>query len=358
MTKRLCRQSHSFGGEPVSDPRPILGVTMGDASGAGPEILVKALALPEIRGICHPIVIGDAATIAQAARIVRSDMPVHGIRNITEATLKEDIIEVIDLQNIDLHRLQYAKVQAMTGQAAYESVVKAVELARDHQIAAIVTSALHKEALNLAGHHYPGHTELLAHLCGVDHVAMMLVAGGFRVSHVSTHCSLREAIDRVRKLRILEVVRLTDAAVRWMGIAEPRIAVAGLNPHAGEGGLFGDEETDEIEPAVATATSEGFNVVGPIPPDTVFFRMTRGQYDAVVAMYHDQGHIPTKVLAFDAGVNVTLGLPIIRTSVDHGTVFGKAGKGTARAGSLVEALKLAATMSTSQAVWPKGNAEP
>ena len=330
----------------MTDSRPILGVTMGDASGAGPEILVKALALPEIRALCHPVVIGDAATIAQAARIVGSDMPVEGIRDITAATLGEDVIEVIDLQNIDLDRLEYAKVQAMTGQAAYECVVKAVELALDQEIAAIVTSALHKEALNLAGHHYPGHTELLAHLCGGDSVAMMLVAGDFRVSHVSTHCSLRQAIDRVREERILEVVRLTDAAVRRMGIAQPRIAVAGLNPHAGEGELFGDEEVREIQPAVEAATGQGFNVVGPIPPDTVFFRMTRGQYDAVVAMYHDQGHIPTKVLAFDEGVNVTLGLPIIRTSVDHGTVFGKAGKGTARPGSMIEALKLAARMGT------------
>jgi len=333
----------------VTDPRPILGLTMGDASGAGPEILVKALALPEIRARCHPVVIGDAATIAQAARIVGSDMPIHGIRDITEAALNEDIIEVIDLRNIDLGRLEYAKVQAMTGQAAYECVVKAVQLALDHQVAAVVTSALHKEALNLAGHHYPGHTELLAHLCGVDSVAMMLVAGDFRVSHVSTHCSLRQAIDRVRKERILEVVRLSDEAVRRMGVSEPRIAVAGLNPHAGEGGLFGDEERREIQPAVATAAAEGFNVVGPIPPDTVFFRMARGQYDAVVAMYHDQGHIPTKVLAFDEGVNVTLGLPIIRTSVDHGTVFGKAGKGTARPDSMIEALKLAARMAVTRA---------
>jgi 4-hydroxythreonine-4-phosphate dehydrogenase len=330
---------------------------MGDASGAGPEILVKALALPEIRDICHPVVIGDAATVAQAARIVGSDMAIRGIQDLAEATLEEDVIEVLDLHNIDLDCLEYAKVQAMTGQAAYECVVEAVQLALNHRISAVVTSALHKEALNLAGHHYPGHTELLAHLCAVDSVAMMLVAGDFRVSHVSTHCSLRQAIDRVRKDRILEVVRLSDAAVRRMGIAEPRIAVAGLNPHAGEGGLFGDEEMCEIQPAVATASAEGLNVVGPIPPDTVFFRMTRGQYDTVVAMYHDQGHIPTKVLAFDTGVNVTLGLPIIRTSVDHGTVFGKAGKGTASPGSMVEALKLAARMSATQAVHRDADAD-
>jgi 4-hydroxythreonine-4-phosphate dehydrogenase len=232
----------------------------------------------------------------------------------------------------------------MGGQAAYECVVKAVEYALSGEIQAIVTSALHKEALNLAGHDFPGHTELLAHLCKVKSVSMLLVAGNFRVSHVSTHVALREAIGRVKKERILEVARLTAEALCRMEVNEPRLAVAGLNPHAGEGGLFGSEERTEIHPAVEAAQAEGMDVVGPIPPDSVFFRMKEGQYDAVVAMYHDQGHIPVKVLAFDKGVNVTLGLPIIRTSVDHGTVFGKAGKGTARPTSMVEALKLAAKM--------------
>ena len=328
----------------MKDDRPILGVTMGDASGAGPEIVVKALTQPHIRALCRPIVIGDAATFRQAARIVGSDVSIRSIDRVAEASFDEDIIEVLDLHNIELDRLVYAQVDAMTGQAAYECVVKGVELALEGEIAAIVTSALHKEALNLAGHHFAGHTEILAQLCGVESVTMLLVAGDFRVSHVSTHLSLRDAIDRVKKERILEVARLTNEALRRMGIAEPRLAVAGLNPHAGESGLFGEEEELEIRPGVEAAQAEGMNVVGPIPPDTVFFRMKQGQYDAVVAMYHDQGHIPTKVLAFDKGVNVTLGLPIIRTSVDHGTVFGKAGKGTARPDSMIEALKLAVRM--------------
>lgn len=330
----------------MKDSRPILGVTMGDASGAGPEIVVKALTQPLIRTLCRPIVIGDAATFRQAARIVGSTVPIRAITHLAEASFDDSTIEIIDLHNIKLDKLVYAKVDAMTGQAAYECVVKAVELALAGEIAAVVTSALHKEALNLAGHPFAGHTELLAHLCGVTDVAMLLVAGDFRVSHVSTHVSLREAINRVKKERILRVTRLTDEAVRRMGIAEPRLAVAGLNPHAGEGGLFGDEEQLEIRPAVETAQAEGMHVVGPISPDTVFLRMKEGQYDAVVAMYHDQGHIPTKILAFEQGVNVTLGLPIIRTSVDHGTVFGKAGKGTARPDSMIEALKLAARMAT------------
>jgi 4-hydroxythreonine-4-phosphate dehydrogenase len=328
----------------VKETRHVLGVTMGDASGAGPEILVKALSLAEVRALCRPVVIGDAATVRQAARIVGSATPIRALAQISDASLEDGVIEVLDLHNIDLARLVYGRVDPMAGQAAYESVVKAVDLALAGEIAAIVTSALNKEALNLAGHHYAGHTELLAQRCGVTGVAMMLVAGSFRVSHVSTHVSLCEAIRRVRKERILEVTRLTHQAVQRMGIIAPRLAVAGLNPHAGEGGLFGDEEEMYIRPAVEAARAEGMNVVGPIPPDTVFFRMKGGQYDAVVAMYHDQGHIPVKVLAFEEGVNVTLGLPIIRTSVDHGTVFGKAGKGTASPTSMIAALKLAARM--------------
>lgn len=324
-----------------------MGITMGDASGAGPEIVVKAFVRSDVQSLCRRVVIGDAGTLAQAARIVGIDVPIRAIDSLSDAVFDNGIIEVIDLKNIDLDELRFATVQAMTGQAAYECIVRAVQLALEGETDAVVTSAIHKEAFNLAGHDYAGHTELLADLCGAEHVAMMLVGGSFRVSHVSTHVSLREAIQRVKKERILEVVRLTHEALCRMGQDNPRLAVAGLNPHAGESGLFGSEERLEIAPAVEAGRAEGFDVVGPIPPDTVFYRMRQGQYDAVIAMYHDQGHIPTKVLAFDEGVNVTLGLPIIRTSVDHGTVFGKAGKGTARPGSMIEALKLAARMAAS-----------
>ena len=319
---------------------------MGDAAGAGPEIVVKALTLPEIREVSRPVVIGDAGAFRQAARIVGSDVPVRSIASLADASFDDGVIEVLDLHNIDISKLVYARIDAMAGDAAYQCIAKAIELALSGEIGAIVTAPLHKEALNLAGHHFAGHTEILAHLCGGRRVTMLLVAGGFRVSHVSTHVSLREAIERTKKGRIVEVARLTNDAVRKMGVEHPRIAVAGLNPHSGEGGLFGDEEIQEITPAIEVAKAQGMDVVGPIPPDTVFFRMKQGQYDAVVAMYHDQGHIPTKVLAFDQGVNVTLGLPIIRTSVDHGTVFGKAGKGTSRPDSMIEALKLAAQMAS------------
>ena len=323
--------------------KPILGVTMGDPSGAGPEIVTKAWADPAIRTIARLVLIGDAACMEQAFRITDVPGRVCRVESVQEGRFADEALDVLDLDNVDVEKLAFAKVQAMAGEAAYEAVVKAIELALTGETDAIVTSALHKEALNLAGYHYDGHTELLAERTHAENVAMMLVAGHFRVTHVSTHCSLREAIERVKKERIVTVIRLTHDALRQMGIAEPRLAVAGLNPHAGEGGLFGDEEVLEIVPAIEAARAEGMNVYpGAVPPDTVFYRMASGhQFDAVVAMYHDQGHIPTKVLGFAEGVNVTLGLPIIRTSVDHGTVFGKAGKGTADPTSLKRAIELA-----------------
>jgi 4-hydroxythreonine-4-phosphate dehydrogenase len=271
---------------------------------------------------------------------------IRAVERVADAFYSADALDVLDLKNIDMERLEYGKVQAMSGKAAYEAVVRAVELAMANEIDAVVTSALNKEALNLAGYHYDGHTELLKELTNAQSVTMMLTAGQFRVTHVSTHCSLRQAIERTRKERILEVIHLTVQALQQMGIAKPRLAVAGLNPHAGEGGLFGDEEVREIQPAIDAAIAEGIDVYPiPLPPDTVFYRMSSaGQFDAVVAMYHDQGHIPTKVLGFAEGVNVTLGLPIIRTSVDHGTVFGKAGKGTADETSLKRAIEVAVSM--------------
>ena len=323
--------------------RPILGVTMGDPSGAGPEILTKAWSDPAMRAMARWLAIGDAGCIAQAMRITGVRGEVRVMERPADARYADDALDVLDLRNVDLEQLQFGKVQAMSGRAAYEAVERAVQLALAGEIDAIVTSALHKEAMNLAGYHYDGHTEILAKLTGTKSVTMMLTAGEFRVTHVSTHCSLREAIDRVKKQRVLDVIHLTHAALKQMGIAAPRLAVAGLNPHAGEGGLFGDEDVLEIQPAIDAARAEGLDVYHcPVPPDTVFYRMSSGhQFDAVVAMYHDQGHIPTKVLGFAEGVNVTLGLPIIRTSVDHGTVFGKAGKGTADETSLKRAVEVA-----------------
>jgi len=332
--------------------KPILGITMGDAAGVGPEIIVMALSQEGIREMCNPLVIGDAATMEAALEIVGSLNRVDALKTVSKARFGKELIEVLGLANIDPTKLNRGKVDPMAGKAAYEYVKKAVELALAGEIDAIVTAPLNKEALNAAGYRYSGHTEILADLCEAKDVTMMLVAGELRVSHVTTHVSLRVACDLVKKGRILKVIELTDRALKRMGIERPSIAVAGLNPHASDGGLFGREEMEEIEPAVEEAIRLGFDVTGPMPPDTVFYRaikggeISRSQFDAVVAMYHDQGHIPIKLLGFFDGVNVTLGLPFIRTSVDHGTAFGKAGKGTANPASLIEAIKLGAKMAS------------
>jgi 4-hydroxythreonine-4-phosphate dehydrogenase len=329
--------------------KPLLALTMGDASGSGPEIIAKALAEAEIREMCRSVVIGDAATMKEALQI--TDMPgeVRAIKDISEARFEDGIIEVVDLQNIDLAKLTRGRVNTMAGAAAYEYIKMATELTLEGKSDAIVTSAINKEALNKAGYHYDGHTGMLSEMCGTPDVTMMLVAGNLRVSHVSTHVSLREAVDRVRPERILTVVRLTNEAVKEMGIAEPRLAIAGLNPHSGEDGLFGDEELKYIIPAIKEARRQGYDVMDrALPPDTIFARANDGQFDAAIAMYHDQGHIAVKMLGIWLGVNVTLGLPIIRTSVEHGTNFGKAGKGTADPRSLIAAIKLATTMARSR----------
>jgi 4-hydroxythreonine-4-phosphate dehydrogenase len=324
--------------------KPLLAITMGDPSGSGPEIIAKALMDPGIRAESRVVVVGDASTMREATVITGSPIETRSIADISAATFRPDGTDVLDLHNVDLSRLVRGRVDPMAGKAAYEYIRIAAELALVGRCDAIVTSAINKEALNKAGYHYDGHTQLLAELCGNPEVAMMLVSDGLRVSHVSTHVSLRRAIDLVRPERILTVLSLTEAAVRHMGINEPRIAVSGLNPHAGDGGLFGDEEERLIVPAVRKAQTLGMTVTGPLPPDSVFFRVLQGQFDAAIAMYHDQGHIALKMLGITQGVNVTLGLPIIRTSVDHGTNFGKAGKGTADPTSLVKAIRLAGLM--------------
>ena len=325
--------------------KPIHAVTMGDAAGSGAEIVTKTLADPEIREMCRAVVIGDAATMEDALRITGMPGTVRAIGDVSEAEFEDGVIDVLDLRNIDLDRLTRGQTDVMAGKASYEYIKLGTELTLAGKTDAIVTSAISKESLNKAGYHYDGHTGLLAELCGGPEVAMMLVAGSLRVCHVSTHVSLREAIDRVRPERILKVIELARDAVRDMGIDNPRIAVPGLNPHSGEDGLFGDEEARYIVPAIEEARRRGYDVMDrPLPPDTAFFRAMDGQFDLVIAMYHDQGHIAIKMLGIWLGVNVTLGLPIIRTSVDHGTNYGKAGKGTADPRSMIEAMKLATVM--------------
>ena len=324
--------------------RPLLAITMGDPAGAGPEIVVKTLNAQEIRPICRGLVIGDAGVMRAAANIVGIPMKIHAVSVPDEMLNDEGTLNVLDLQDVDLSTLVHGRVSASAGKAAYEAIEKGTLLTLEGATDAIVTAPLNKDALNQAGYHFPGHTQILAHLCGIRDAVMMLTADNLRIVHVSTHVSLREACDLVTKERILRVMQLGVDAAKAMGVEKPRVVVPGLNPHSGEGGLFGNEEQIHIIPAIEEAKSLGYDVRGPLPPDTAFLRAYRGEFDLVIAMYHDQGHIPIKMAGFEKGVNVTLGLPIIRTSVDHGTVFGKAGKGTADPTSMIEAVKLATTM--------------
>lgn len=336
--------------------KPILGITMGDPASIGPEITVKALSDPAIYEKCSPIIIGDAAVMEAAVGIVGKDVKINAVSDVKEAKFEFGTIDVYDMKLVDMDKLECGVVSAMAGNAAFQYVKKVIELAMNHEVDATVTNALNKEAMNLAGHHYSGHTEIYAEYTGTKKYTMMLAHENLRVVHVSTHVSLREACDRVEKDRVLEVIRIADQACKELGIKEPKIGVAGLNPHSGENGMFGREEIEEITPAIEAAKGEGIIVDGPVPPDTVFSKARGGWYDIVVAMYHDQGHIPLKVVGFVynqaeqkwdavAGVNITLGLPIIRASVDHGTAFDQAGKGVANELSLINAMDYAIRMS-------------
>lgn len=334
---------------------PIIGISMGDPSGIGPEICAKALGLKELYEIGRPIVVGDAGIVGDAVRFSGLRLAVASCRKVSEAQFVHGVIDVFDLENLPLDHLRHKQVTAEQGRASFEYVAKVIELAMAGQIDATVTGPINKAAINAGGYHYAGHTEIYADLTQTRDYSMMLAEGDFRVAHVSTHVSLRKACERVKKERVLTVIRLAHEALRQLGIASPRIAVAGLNPHCGEGGLFGDEDDQEIAPAVTAARAEGIKAEGPMPADTVFSKMRGGMFDIVVVMYHDQGHIPTKLIGFQydekteawshmAGVNVTLGLPIIRVSVDHGTAFGKAGEGRANPQSMIEAIRLAARL--------------
>jgi 4-hydroxythreonine-4-phosphate dehydrogenase len=325
-------------------PGPIIAITMGDAAGIGPEIIVKALARPEPYAVCRPFVIGDAHRLGMAVSICRASVIVRTIAQFSDATFQPGAIDCIDLGLIPPD-LRFGELSPIAGNAAYQYVRRAVELALDHSIHAICTAPLNKEALHAGGHLYPGHTELLAALTGTPEVSMMLSAPNLRVIHCTTHVGLVDAVERIDAGLVERTIRRGHDTLLRAGIAHPRIAVCGINPHAGENGLFGrGEEATKIVPAVRAARAAGIDAQGPLAADTTFFRAVRGDFDLVVAMYHDQGHGPVKVLGLDAGVNITIGLPVIRTSVDHGTAFDIAGRGIADERSLIEALRQGAEL--------------
>jgi len=332
--------------------RPIIGITIGDPAGIGAEITVRALSRKEIYKKSRPVVIGSKSVIKDAIKMIPSNLELNVINDIEEIKGEFGIIDLLDLDNIRLDEFKYGQVNVKAGQASLDYIYKGIDLAMAKQIDAVVTGPIHKESIKAAGSPHAGHTEIFATRTKTKDYAMMLADKHLKVIHVSTHVSLREACDLVKKERVLIVIRLADKAVKDLGVKTPKIGVAGLNPHAGEGGLFGREEIEEIIPAIKQAQKVGINVEGPIPPDTIFSKVIGGQYDIAVVMYHDQGHIPMKVTGFKynkktniwlsmSGVNVTVGLPIIRTSVDHGVAFGKAGEGRANEESMIEAIQMA-----------------
>lgn len=324
--------------------RSLVAVTMGDPAGVGPEVVTKALARDKVWDCCRPLIVGDARVLEKASALVDAPLTPRTIASVSHACFERAAPDVLDLHNVDLAALQPGMVSAACGRAAVEYVERAVELALAGEVDGIATGPINKAALQAADVPYVGHTELLAALTGEGRVTTMLATPGLKVVHVTRHVPLRDVAGHITRERVLETIRLTDTGLRGMGVERPRLAVAALNPHGGDGGLLGREEIEVIGPAVEAARAEGIKAHGPIPADSVFFRAIGGEFDAVVAMYHDQGHIPIKTHGFERSVTVTLGLPIVRTSVDHGTAFDIAWQGRASEESMVEAILLAAEM--------------
>jgi 4-hydroxythreonine-4-phosphate dehydrogenase len=339
--------------------KPIIGISMGDPAGIGPEIIAAALARAQVREICRPMVAGDPGVMRRALGFTRSNLKIRPIAKMSDALFDPQTIEVLPIGDFALSDMPLGTITPAAGEAAFRAVRKVIDLALAGEIDATVTAPIHKEALVRAGHHFPGHTEIFAHFTKTADYTMMLAAKNLRVVHVSTHMSLRDACNAVTKERVLNVIKLAHDACIQLGIARPRIGVAGLNPHASDGGLFGSEEREHIIPAIEAARAAGINAEGPQPPDTFFAKAVSGIYDICVAMYHDQGHIPAKICGFhfDAatqtwdrvnGINVSLGMSIIRVSVDHGTAFDQAGKGTASDASLLDAIEYASKMAANR----------
>jgi 4-hydroxythreonine-4-phosphate dehydrogenase len=338
--------------------RPIIGITMGDPAGIGPEIVAKALAVKEIYEICRPLVVGSPYIMEKAMGIAGSHLKIHPVSNVKNAGFNHGVMDVFQVEPVDLRQIEFGKVSATAGAVSFETIKKVIRMAMDGEVNGTVTGPIHKESLHAAGHSFSGHTEIYAHFTGTQDYAMLLADGNFRIVHVSTHVPLKEAIKRVKKDRIVKVTELLNDACLRFGVRTPRIGIAGLNPHASDGGLFGQEEEEEIKPAVQQACDMGIDAEGPVPPDTLFARAKWGFYDGCVAMYHDQGHIPFKLAGFSwnketkymeevRGVNITLGLPVVRTSVDHGTAFEIAGQGIANPSGLIQAIHMAVHLAAS-----------
>lgn len=325
--------------------KPTIAVTMGDAAGIGPEIIARALASKQIRDICCPLIVGEKTTMQKAIKLAKKSLKLRPVATLEDIQDQAGIINILDLKNLDPRDVIYGQVCKSCGRAAMEYIEKAARLAEEAKVEALVTAPINKAATKQAGYGEMGHLEYLARLTNATEYATMLMTGQLRVVHLTTHYSLKDACHLVTRERILTRLKLThDSFLRW-GIEHPRIAVAALNPHAGEGGLLGTEEIEEIEPAIKEASNSGIDARGPFPADSVFNRALKGEFDVVLAMYHDQGHIPIKVYGFEKSVSVALGLPFIRTSVDHGTAFDIAGKGVANSESLSEAIRVAVRLS-------------
>lgn len=337
--------------------KPVIGITMGDPAGVGPEIAVKTVILPELLEKCNPVIVGSSQVIKKEAFKYAVDKKILSVKSIKDCVFNNNNINVFEIEAEDLENIEYGKISSKAGEAAFQSVKKVIELALEKEIDATVTGPIHKKSINEAGYSFAGHTEIYAHYTNTRNYAMLLASPRLKVIHVNTHVSLREACDLISEEKVFDKIQLLNEGLMNIGIRNPRIGVAGLNPHAGDEGLFGNEEISRIQPAVEKARDLGINVEGPIPSDTLFPKAVAGNYDGCVVMYHDQGHIPFKLLGFSwdeeqgkmesvSGVNITLGLPIIRASVDHGTAFDIAGKGIASIEAMIEAIDYAIRIST------------
>ncbi len=322
--------------------KPIIAVTMGDPAGIGPEIVAKSIADKATYDVARCIVIGDKKVMEKAIRIVGADLKVNVVDSPADGDYSYGVLNMIDLDNIDMSRFEYGKINAMCGQAAFDYIKKSIEITMDKQADAVATTPINKESLHAAEVDFIGHTEIFGALTGTADPLTMFETNGLRVFFLTRHKSLRDMLDDIKKDRIIDYVERCTDALRRLGVKEGTMAVAGLNPHSGEHGLFGWEEVKEIAPAVEELKERGFNVAGPVPADSVFHQAAQGRFNSVLSLYHDQGHIATKTLDFDRTISITNGMPILRTSVDHGTAFDIAGKGIAGAVSMEEAIRLAA----------------